>query len=258
MWTDVAVAALCAVVAFLFANVGLGGGLLYLPILGAAYAWSPPTLVALTHLFSVATLAASAWGHWRSGLVRGRLAIAIGVPMMLAATLGARATLGNDARTVRYAFAVVLCLIAGKMVLGLRRPKVGAPRTGSPRPTALGRRALRVLVPATAVGFLSGAVGIGGGVLLVPILLWGAGLGTREAVGTAAFALVWSSCSALATYAAGGAMAVPAGTVVAVLVATLAGAMLGTRLGLERLRGRHVRAGFVAVLVIAAVSTVWR
>lgn len=253
IWPGALVAALLFLVAAGYANVGLGGGLLYFPILSFFYPrWGPATVVAMTLLFSMATLASSWWAHRRARHVRAGLALAVAVPMAAAAFVGARFTAGAAAPFVKGAFACVLLAISVKMALDLRAGR--GPREASGRPASA--RSLAVLAAAGAIaGLLSGSVGIGGGVVMVPVFVYAVGLATREAVGTASLALLVTAATGLATYLGVHRVELPRGPAVFFLAAALAGGSVGSRLGLRALRARHVRAAFVAALAVAAVLT---
>ncbi len=245
------VALVFLLVAFAYANVGLGGGLLYFPILGQLYPeWPASTLVALTLLFSILTLVGSAWSHHQHGLVRGRLVLLLALPMATGAFLGARFTLGAGATVIKAVFAGVLLVVAGRMAWKTLRSsgKAGEASGGGPR-------RLPLACSAGFVGVLSGSIGIGGGAVLVPLLGSLGGLGTRQAIGTASATLLITASAGLCTYLAGHGVEAPWSAVVLLAVASLVGSLAGARLGIARLKGRQVRLLFIAALVFAALWT---
>lgn len=98
-------------------------------------------------------------------------------------------------------------------------------------------------------GTLSGAFGVGGGILMVPLLLTFAGMDQRRAAATSLAAIIPASVAGTATYLANGAVDVPVGLVVA--VGGVAGSVIGSRL-LRRLPLPLLRWMFIGLLLAAA------
>lgn len=102
-----------------------------------------------------------------------------------------------------------------------------------------------------AGGFASGLFGIGGGILMVPLLVAFAHLGQREAAATSLAAILPVSVVGSISYLVLGEVDVPAGALIA--VGSVVGAQLGTRL-LGRLPVNLLRWAFAALMVTTAVS----
>ncbi|MDH2444010.1 sulfite exporter TauE/SafE family protein [Amnibacterium sp. CER49] len=117
----------------------------------------------------------------------------------------------------------------------------GAPAAGRPLPLVL---------TGLVGGLLSGLFGVGGGVLMVPLLTLWARLGQRRAVATSLAALVLSSAAGCLSYLARGAVDVPAAA--ALIVGSVVGAVIGSAL-LRRLPVPVLRWAFLALLVAVAV-----
>lgn len=116
--------------------------------------------------------------------------------------------------------------------------------------TTGGRRRWLVLLAVGALGgTLSGAFGVGGGILMVPLLLAFAGMDQRRAAATSLAAIIPASVAGSATYLAAGEVDVPVGLVVA--VGGVLGSLVGTRL-LRRLSLPVLRWMFIALLLAAA------
>jgi|GEM_PF-229747 len=118
-----------------------------------------------------------------------------------------------------------------------------------------GRRGVGGILVFVAIGlvagFLSGMFGVGGGILIVPALIYIAKLDPRVAVGTSLLAILPISLAGVTTYAIGGHVDV----LVALLLAagSLAGAPIGARL-LHRLPMRAVRGAFLVFVAVVIVS----
>ena len=123
--------------------------------------------------------------------------------------------------------------------------------------TAIDHPTLLVLAGFLA-GVLGGLVGIGGGILAVPALVYAAGLGQREAIATSLAAIVPMSIAGTMRQRRYGNVDVHEGLVLGAL--GIAGAVIGATLA-DVLPDRILRLGFgLLMLVIAAqlLQGVWR
>ncbi|MDY0914313.1 sulfite exporter TauE/SafE family protein [Rathayibacter festucae] len=118
-------------------------------------------------------------------------------------------------------------------------------------PRALRPKAMLVLALIGAVGgVLSGAFGVGGGIVMVPMLIAWAGMDQRRASATSLLAIAPTAVAGAFGYALGGQVAwLPAAVIAAAaMIGAIAGSWLLARLPLGVLRWL-----FVALLVAAAV-----
>lgn len=252
-WPDLLVTGLLFAVALGYATVGLGGGLLYFPLLNGFYPrWAPPTVVALTLLCSVAALAPATHRFFRKGLVKWGPALAVAVPLALCAHWGARFTLGAASHVARGLFAAALLGVGAKMMLDLRTR--GDETVGPAFSPMSARRMAMLMVVAGPAGFLSGSVGIGGGVLMVPALTYFGKLPAREAVGTASAVLLVTATAGLVTYLGSHQVEVSAGLGALFVLATFLGGDAGARLA-RRLNERALRGAFIGLVFLAACWT---
>jgi hypothetical protein len=120
----------------------------------------------------------------------------------------------------------------------------GAGRPGSLR---IGRELVAIGVMG---GFLSGLLGVGGGIVMVPLLVLRARYGQRDAHAASLGAIIPISIAGIATYGVAGHVKVlPA-------VALIAGSVVGARVGaglLVRLDERVLKTTFGVFLVAVAV-----
>lgn len=123
-----------------------------------------------------------------------------------------------------------------------------APSAAPERPTA--RRILLLLVVGAIGGTFSGAFGVGGGIVMVPLMLWMLGFDQKRAAATSLAAIVLSSISGTITYLANGHVDVVAGLLVG--AGGIVGSLIGARL-LKILPVVWLRWGFIALLVIIAI-----
>lgn len=116
------------------------------------------------------------------------------------------------------------------------------------RPTA--RHILLLVLVGVIGGVFSGALGVGGGIVMVPLLLVLLRFDQRRAAATSLAAIVLSSISGAATYTVAGHTDVIAGLLLG--AGGVAGTLIGTRL-LKVLPIAVLRWGFIALLVVIAL-----
>jgi len=176
--------------------VGVGGGVLMVPFLYFFYArpgWfgvAPPPDVATvaahaTSLFVILpTSLRGAWAYHRRGLVVWRAVWPIGAAAAVAAALASRFAVQVEPRWLRVVFALFLLWNAVDV---LRSPGAGADEEA---PERAPRLSLSVtLGVGTAVGVFSAFLGVGGGLLAIPLLMRVVGIGLRH-VGATSLAIV--------------------------------------------------------------------
>jgi uncharacterized membrane protein YfcA len=115
-----------------------------------------------------------------------------------------------------------------------------APEPGWPRFALVG----------LAGGFLSGLFGVGGGIIMVPLLIWLTKMDQRRASATSLAAIVPASLAGAVGYLAGG--EVDWWSALFVAIGGIVGSYIGARL-LRRIPLVWLRWGFIALLVIIAV-----
>lgn len=99
-------------------------------------------------------------------------------------------------------------------------------------------------------GVLSGAFGIGGGIIMVPLLISLAGMDQKQAAATSLLAIVPTAIAGSATYLANGQIDLLAGVIIA--VGAIGGALIGTAL-LRRIPLVWLRWIFIALILVVAV-----
>jgi uncharacterized protein len=104
-------------------------------------------------------------------------------------------------------------------------------------------------------GLLSGLLGVGGGLVMVPLLVLWAGYGQRDAHATSLGAIIPISVAGIATYGIAGQVRV--GDAAALAVGSIFGARIGAGM-LARIDERLLKALFGAFLLAVAVLLVVR
>ena len=112
------------------------------------------------------------------------------------------------------------------------------------------RRVLALLLAGLLGGTLSGAFGVGGGTIMVPLLIWLLGFDQRRAAATSLAAIVPAAIAGAASYTFAGETDLPAAVLIA--LGGIAGSLIGTKL-LRALPLGWLRWLFIALLVLVAV-----
>ena len=110
-------------------------------------------------------------------------------------------------------------------------------------------RALKLAAVGTAAGAFSGLFGVGGGLVIVPLLILWLGYGEREATGTSLAAIAVIAASATAFQGAYGNVDVAKGVLVG--VPAVGGVLAGTALQ-QRIPTRWIAGGFALFLAASA------
>lgn len=241
--------------------LGVGGGL----VLVAALAWVLPqqgfaadTVMHVALATSLASIVltglSSARSHHRRGSVAWQSVLWLIPGMMLGGWLGSSLAVMLSGTTLRW-------LVAGYCFLAAAQLALGQPR--STHPGAGDEHGPWLAGAGTLIGAVSAVVGIGGGSMTVPLLIW-RGVNPVRAVGTSSACGVAIALASAAGYALHGpAQGLPAGSVgyvyvpaaAMVALASVSMAPLGVRLA-HRLSGLALKRVFAGFLVLVGVSLV--
>jgi len=269
----VALLVLGTVVGVLSGIFGIGGGFLLTPLL--IFIGVPPAVaVASSANQLVGASVSGALAHWRRGNLDLQMAGVLLIGGLAGSSLGVWLfalvrRLGQIELVISLSYAFLLSLLGVLMLAEsvralLRRRMPGAGRKlhqhtwlhGLPfkmrfRRSKLYISALLPLGLGFAVGILSAVMGVGGGFVMVPAMIYLLGMPTAAVPGTSLFQIVF--VAAFVTVL----QSVENGTVDVLLVLILLaggvlGAQLGSRLG-TKLRGEQMRA-LLALIVLAVAA----
>lgn len=231
--------ALVALMAFLYSMVGHGGASGYLALMaiaGVASITARPTALVLNCCVSTIAFAQFARAGHFSWKVFWPFAL-LSVPM---AWFGSRIELDP----VIYKRVLAVCLlVAVARMLGLFGNKEAEQR---PVPV------VAALLIGGVLGLVSGLIGIGGGILLSPLLLLAGWADTRTTACVSALFILVNSLSGLVALASTGLPPFAWSS----LLAALAGGALGSWVGAEKLSAVRLRQALGLVLLFASIKLV--
>jgi len=136
------------------------------------------------------TVMTSALGHNRRGAVDWQTAITMGVAAIFGAITGGTIATWLSGQTLKTFFAVLVTLMAIRMFWDVKECTVCPPRQSIPILLFIG----------FCIGNITSLAGVGGGVVLIPILVLLLHYPVHTAVGTSSACLIFSSAGAVATY----------------------------------------------------------
>ncbi|MEW6448521.1 MAG: sulfite exporter TauE/SafE family protein [Bacillota bacterium] len=260
-------------VGFLSGLFGVGGGFLLTPML--MMAGVPPAVATASDTNQI--VAASVSGtlaHSRNGNVDFKLGMIMLIGGLIGGTFGTDVVrhlrgLGNFDFVVKSAY-VVMLLFVGVFMLqeslrALRHRKKAGAVEGVSHPSGIASRLpARVYFPVSGIecsvvalvglgfliGILAALMGVGGGFIMLPVMIYLLGIPTLKAVGTSIFTVVFTAINVTM------AQATVNDTVDVVLaVVLLIGSSLGAQIGAKisrRLAGEQLRVAF-SVIVLAVM-----
>jgi hypothetical protein len=260
-------------VGFLSGVFGVGGGFLLTPFL---------IFIGVPHAVAVASSAnqlvgasvSGALAHWR----RGNIDLQMGLVLLVGGFAGSAGgvwifailrRIGQVELAVSLSYALLLGTLGVLMLVESSRAIMRGRRPGSSRrklhqhtwlhglPLKMRFRRSKLYISALLplglgflVGVLSAIMGVGGGFVMVPAMIYMLGMPTAMVPGTSLFQIIFVAASVTVL------QAIENGTVdvvlaLVLLVGGVIGAQLGTRFG-QRLRGEQLRA--LLALVVLAVA----
>lgn len=233
---------------FILTMVGLGGGLIFSPLF--VLLKFPVTTAVSASLFlnGIAAISA-AITYFRKKMVDVKAGLPLLVTSTLTAPLGAMVTSRINLRVFTGILALVIFVAALRMLFS---KKIEAEKMAvSPARRIIGGGCIGVVI-----GVMAGLLGIGGGVFIVPLLIYVLKVPTKTAAATSIFIVVFSSCSGFITHIS------LADTdwrfILTAATFSFAGGQLGSRIMAEKLKGRTVRQIFGIVLLLFAFKLIQR
>jgi len=255
-------------IGFALGALGGGGSILAVPALVYAAGQSPSDATTTSLLVVAGASGFGLAGHWRAGRVRWAPGAIFGLVGIGGSLLGTALNRRLDDDALLAGFALLILVAAWRMLTGCpsctrvgerdaTRAAQSTVRRGGVgvliRSSSLTARQLTVVAAAgTAVGFLTGLFGVGGGFVIVPALTLALGFNMPQAIGTSLLVITINAIVALA--ARGGPGAVEWSVALPFTLAALAGVGTGVRAA-DRLQARTLLRGFAALLIAVALFT---
>jgi len=248
------------IVGILAGMLGIGGGLIIVPVLsyllihfaGMTVQTVMPVAIATSLSTIIFTGMSSAFAHYRLGNIHKRTVFYTGCGIAVGAIVGAQIASHISGELLKNIFAALVIVIALQMLFGKQKAseKAAAPAT-------LG-------VIGGGAGVVSALMGIGGGALLVPALVWYR-VNIRLAIGCAAFCGLIIAVFGTASFIIAGwhQTGMPKGSIGYVYLPATAGivatsmftASIGAKFG-QRVNVRVLKAILACLLVLVSIKMI--
>jgi len=233
---------------FILTMVGLGGGLIFSPLFILLKFPVSTAVSASLFLNGIAAVSASI-NYFRKKMVDVKTGLPLLVSSTLFAPLGAMLTARINLDVFTGILALVIFLAAIRMLFSKKTESEGM-AVGS------ARRVIGGISIGVVIGIMAGLLGIGGGVFIVPLLIYVLKVPTKTAAATSIFIVIFSSFSAFITH-----ISLADTEWKFILMAALfsfTGGQLGSRIMAEKLKGRTVRQIFGLVLLVFVFKLIQR
>ncbi len=180
---------------------GVGGGFLMTPVQFWLYTTGGIDSTLATRLafgtslaVMIPTMISGAAAHHKHGAVNWKAAVPMGCAAVFGGLIGGTLAAHLPGIVLRTFFAILIMVMAIRMVWHIRACPVCEP---------LGSTGIYIVI-GFFIGIISGIAGIGGGILLVPVLVILLGYSMHSAVGTSSACLIFSSAGAVTAYVING------------------------------------------------------
>ncbi len=231
-------------ISFLFSMLGLGGGMVYVPTLNWVGLPLKEIVIPLALILNVVTSISALLVYSKSKLVDWEGGTVMAGAALLMAPLGAFLSRSSPVKFLLVLFAAAVTVAAVRMVFFAAQAE----------PEELMARGKRFLVGGSAgtiAGLMSGMLGVGGGFIISPILMW-MGYKTKKAAGTTAFVVMVSAASGFAGHLTEGKL--DWGLTAIAVAAALFGAYAGALFMARKAKPNWVKSFYALVLFGIAIK----
>jgi len=236
-----------AIASFVFAMLGLGGGMVYVPVLN----WAGFDMVSvaiplglllngLNTLLVLIPFARKRLVDWRGGAV-------MAVTALIASPIGAMTSDKVPVQVLKILFAAMVVAAALRTLWASRLPEPD-------RMMSMKKRSIIGFFVGGFAGFIGGMLGLGGGFIIAPILMM-MGYKTKEAAATTAFVVTFSSFSGYLGHVSQGNM--NWGLTAIVVIAVIIGSQLGGRYMTRKAKSKQVKIIYAVVLFLIAFKMIF-
>lgn len=232
---------LTVAVGVVLGTMGSGGSIVMVPVLVYVAGMAPGDAVVVSLVVVGGTSLVAAWLRLRAGQFHWRAVRFLSLTGIGGALLGAQGTHLVAPQVLMLLFAALMLAVGTTMVRG-RGEREHVPTC----------RPVLCMTIGAVIGVLTGFLGVGGGFMIVPALVFLAGIETAAAIGASLAIIALNSLGGLL----GHLEAVPAlwPAALGYLLAAVAGMLAGARLGI-RLPERTLQRGF-GIMVIAVGAAI--
>ncbi len=228
-------------VAFFYASVGHGGASGYLAVM-ALFSLAPEVMRPSALVLNVIVSIIAFYHYWRQGHFKASLFIPFAIGSVPASFIGGMIRV--DPMIYKRILGVILVFAVLRMLWHIRQKET--PFQGVQWTWAI--------LAGAGIGLFSGMIGIGGGIILSPLILLFHWANMKETAAVSALFILVNSLAGLAGLMVGGLHLDP--NILYMILAAFAGGMAGSYLGARWMGQTWLRYFLATVLLIAAVKLI--
>ncbi len=237
------------IVSIIFSMFGQGGGSLYTPIL-FLLGYATLTSISTSLVLNLITALTASIVYYRSKLIDVRFGLWFIPGICIGAFLGGIAAGAINPAILMWLFVVFLLFAGGRMIYTYWEKPV--PEGACPVWFSTGMYAL-IVVFSFFVGIISGLLGVGGGILIVPFLIFLCRYPTKNSAGVVSFIVIFSSLFGVFGHLTSGGFDIL--LIVGTAIAVVIGATIGAR-SMVKISSGYIKAGFGAIMLIFAIQLI--
>jgi len=247
---------LIAIVASL---TGIGGGIFIVPVLTLLYTFSPQNAIGTSLTSIVFTAVASTLNYARQRRIYWRTGLILAAVTAPGAYLGAWLTSLLNARDLGLIFGFFLVFVAVYIITdgsNLRRSK-SQRKASTEKPDSELVKSGKTMAIGAGLSFFgglaSGLLGIGGGLLVVPIMTFAMGMSIHLATATSMFTMIFTSISGVTQHYQANHINFESALLLVL------GAVFGAQVGAyasKRISGKNLRRVFGVVVIISGINMI--
>ncbi|HET7479584.1 MAG TPA: sulfite exporter TauE/SafE family protein [Rubrobacteraceae bacterium] len=223
--------------------VGVGGGIVFVPGLVYVGGWSIKEAVAASLVIIIfSSISGTIRNSKSEDPVNWRVAALLSLAVAPASLIGVAVSRVSSDTVVEIVFSIVLLLLAYPTARG-------RPDFDESKKIPL----IWVFVAGVFIGALSGLVGVGGGVVMVPLMVLGMGIGTKQAVSTSLAVIMFTGVVGATGYIVTGfrgaeeLLSLPP-----LIIGSMIGAWIGVKIR-DPLPADTIRIGFAVFMAVTAL-----
>ncbi|OQX22493.1 MAG: hypothetical protein BWK75_00660 [Candidatus Altiarchaeales archaeon A3] len=251
------------VIGFLAGFLGVGGGFIMVPILTIVFGVPMKIAIGTDTFYIVLTALSGAYKHIKNGFVNFKIVGVIAASAILAAQLGAMLCIETPKEMVQLLFGVFLLLIAFNMLIKtniFNKNKKGGNIQRYGFWTEFREEKYFVSIPkalgiGVLVGGFSGFFGVGGAVLLIPLMLSVLMLPMYLVIGSSLLVVMLSALSGSLRYFIEGFVDIPLG--IALLCGSIIGSYIGAHMA-SKTQPEKLRKVFAVMLVLVGLMMMFK
>jgi hypothetical protein len=246
MTTSVLPIAAIFLISLVLTMVGLGGGLIFSPLF-VILGFAKFEAASASLFLNLIAAASAAYAYSRKQMVDFTLAVPLIISSSLAAPVGSYVNVRIELTPFLVTMAAVLALAGVRML-------ISPPEEIESRSRPSSKKILGGLGIGACIGFVGGMLGIGGGVFIVPLLIYVLKTPTKIAAASSTFIVCFSSLTGFLGYAS---MAkINWLFILPAAVASFAGGRAGARIMSTRLKGKSIRVIFSVLLFALSLKLI--